>query len=352
MVSQTSNSRPEKAATSHQKKRKRQSGRQAAIKNKKLLIDDEQLDRFAGSSEEEVDDQDNDEFDDVSDDENEGPYLADNPMQQQEDEMSDDGDKDREREKDRDIENENTEEMSNDISDDEEESASGIQITSGLANAMSRILSSGATAHKASKSTGVSSAVILSKTKTPLQIQAAKEKKMQESLKESRRLNRERKLTALHVPLTVATSMAVSTPSDATGHSSLAAELQAERTHRRVATRGVVALFNAIAQHQAHPDQTATAAAAASDQADRAKKAPTGTTKLTKCGFLDLIKQKAAASSSQAANILSQPEGSSTVVGNKAALNGNNDAATKKWDALKDDYLMGNSKNWDQIDSD
>ena len=335
-----------------QKKRKRHPGRLATSKNKKLNVDEEPLDRFAGSSEEdEVDNQGNDEFDDDSDNEygnanessmpnhkfdDNGPNRSKNSIPGIQEKLDNYGD--------------DESESDSVISEDENEDSHGILITSGLANAMSRILSSsGASAQKSSHVS--SGTVILSKTKTPLQIQAAKEKKIQDTLKESRRLNRERKLKALHIPLTVATSMTVSNTGDVTYQNSLSAELEAERTHRRVATRGVVALFNAIAQHQIHPDETATAAASAADSVDPSKSTSVAaTTKLTKCGFLDLIKQKAGATTSGSAINKISAEKPSTMGGDDSKAE--KATRTKKWNALQDDYMMDSTKNWDEIDSD
>ena len=107
-----------------------------------------------------------------------------------------------------------------------------------MANAMARILGTSTT-------TGTSS-VVLAKTTTPLQKMQKKEKDELKALKEKRQANRERNLTALHIPLSVATTNTI----DDGGKLSVAQELEQERFHRRVATRGVVALFNAITTHQ------------------------------------------------------------------------------------------------------
>jgi hypothetical protein len=104
-----------------------------------------------------------------------------------------------------------------------------------MANAMAKIL--GTVAPQQS--------VILGKTKTPLQKMQQKEKEEELEMKEKRQANRERNLAALHIPLSVATTNTIED-----GHLSVTQELEQERLHRRVATRGVVALFNAISQHQ------------------------------------------------------------------------------------------------------
>jgi len=107
-----------------------------------------------------------------------------------------------------------------------------------MAGVMAKILGTSASSVK-------TSSVVLGKTTTPLQRLQRKEKEKIKALKEKRQANRERNLSALHIPLSVATSMQVDE-----GRLSISKELEQERLYRRVATRGVVALFNAIAQHQ------------------------------------------------------------------------------------------------------
>ena len=113
-----------------------------------------------------------------------------------------------------------------------------------MANAMGRILEIGTKGKN--KNVPLSSSVVLAKTVTPLQKLQQKEKDEQKAMKEKRKANRERNLTALHLPLSIATTSRI----ESGGKLSVAKELEQERFHRRVATRGVVALFNAITQHQ------------------------------------------------------------------------------------------------------
>jgi hypothetical protein len=103
-----------------------------------------------------------------------------------------------------------------------------------MANAMARILG-----------TATKSSVVLSKTTTPLQRMQKEEKESRIALKAKRHMKKERNLDSLHIPLSVATTFSVEG-----GGRSVAKELEKERFHRRVATRGVVALFNAISSHQ------------------------------------------------------------------------------------------------------
>ena len=248
--------------------------------------------------------------------------------------------------------------------EEDEEAESQFQITTGMANAMNRILSAPIKS-KVATTEGTPATVVLSKTKTPLQIQAEKEKKIQETLKESRRVKRERQIKALHVPLTVATNSfaALNRNANATS-SSLTRELEMERTHRRVATRGIVALFNAISHHQVKPEQTAVLAAAAAASSTATGEHHTNTTtasssaptKLTKNGFLDLIKQKAISSTT----LYDGKTPKSVAVNTTTTTNNNNNLKgdgsdrdnAKKWNALKDEYMMDSSKNWDELDDD
>ena len=107
-----------------------------------------------------------------------------------------------------------------------------------MAGVMARILGTSTIASRASS-------VVLAKTTTPLQRLQQKEKEKLHIVKLKHQANRERNLSALHIPLSVATSINIDE-----GRISITKELEQERFHRRVATRGVVALFNAISQHQ------------------------------------------------------------------------------------------------------
>ena len=207
---------------------------------------EENLDRFAGSSDEEEEepmappapaattfdnndytDEKNDANDGEDDDEEEDFAPRDEYLHHEWSEGKNSGD-------DEDDHN-NDEDDSSSIEEEEMDAATK------MANAMSRIL--GTNSDK--KSTPASS-VVLAKTFTPLQKLQRKEKEEQNAIKEKRRANRERNLTALHLPLSIATTNTIQSG----GQLSVAKELEQERFHRRVATRGVVALFNAITQHQ------------------------------------------------------------------------------------------------------
>lgn len=277
------------------------------------VVDDQNLERFAGSSDEEhengeeasdVDSSKSEEFDSNSDSdlhENKSPVSLSPGKKPQELEDLEDREEEEEEEVDPDVEN---------------------APSSGMANAMARILGTQVKTSSAS--------AVLAKTVTPLQRMAKKEKERMDEAREKRQANRERKLTALHIPLSVATTRA--TKSDESR--SIVNELELERTHRRVATRGVVALFNAITQHQ-------------KGTADNSK--PSANTKstqkqdvanMTKHGFLDMIKKSASENKVE-------PSSSQKDVESR-------NKTKPQWNALKDDYMLNSSKmkDWDKESSD
>ena len=208
---------------------------------KKILekLENEDLDRFAGSSDEE---------DEEKPMAPPAPLAAGTDTRSNEKEYSDDDDDDDDVVDDDSFDDENAIENTN-VGDDDIDDLSSVEgeepdPASKMANAMSRIL--GTESKSKTEKRPPSSSVVLAKTVTPLQKLQQKEKEQQKAMKEKRKANRERNLTALHLPLSIATTNSI----DSGGQSSVAKELEQERFHRRVATRGVVALFNAITQHQ------------------------------------------------------------------------------------------------------
>ena len=290
----------------------------AKRKNKKTkkdpeeMVEEEDLDRFAGSSaEEDNDDGGGHEYDDdEGEDEDEavamkGPEQGYEAPADDEDSSSDsDGDTNEAAKK---------EDAADDSSDDEEE---GSEKAVGLANAMARILGVAAKGTKGTKP------MVLSKTTTRIQKQAAQEREQAHEMKEKRQHNRERGLQALHIPLSVATSNQVKDTSKA-----LVRELETERIQRRVETRGVVALFNAIAQHQNQEAKDKEAALLSTDKKTDVKK-------MTKHSFLDMIKNKAAENSAATTKTTTKEKNE------------------PNWKALQDDYMLNPKKNWDQESSD
>jgi len=147
----------------------------------------------------------------------------------------------------------------------------------------------------------------------------------------------------------------------------IANEIEGERTHRRIATRGVVALFNAISKHRA---AVAAEAAAKEEEKRRVreegrgfgkkKNEEDGASTKTKHGFLEMIKKSAVAGESASKG--NDAHGGSKEHDAIGANGGNKDSATTTkgagkssvgWSALKDDFMMNSKlKDWDKEISD
>ncbi len=218
-------------------------------KQKDMLKD---LDRFAGSSEEEG-------RNDDTDDESLGSVQADidddDSGENEADVDNDDGDdsSDDDEYGESTVKNNNRMPKKTSAGTDSDDESSDDDATNdqsmqrGMSGAMSRIL--GLKAPAKAKET---KSVVLSKTFTPLQKQQKKEKEERDALRLKRKQRRDVNLTALHIPLSAATSRPIlgkNGASDAIANA-MGKEIEIESMHRRVATRGVVALFNTIAQHQ------------------------------------------------------------------------------------------------------
>ncbi|XP_028411666.1 RRP15-like protein [Dendronephthya gigantea] len=100
-----------------------------------------------------------------------------------------------------------------------------------------------------------------------------------------------------------------------------------ERTLRRIATKGVVKLFNAVNKHQKDLDAKLKTAPTEAKKAKVLKS-------VSKSSFLDMLKSN-----------------SNETVQHGNDVNGNEDKASK-WDILREDFMMGGKmKDWDK-DSD
>jgi len=233
------------------------------------------------------------------------------------------------------------------------------EVRTGMAAAMARILGRSlpkTKVHNGQKKKNEPSSVVLSRTRTPLQKLAEQEREKEKAQKEKRRLNLEKKeLEAFHIPLTTNPTL-ISTAAGSGGggmadSSSLviAKEIEHERLHKRIDTRGVVALFNAIAQHQkgelqlplssSHSAAAASSSSSAKNVGNNKKNTPV--TKMTKHGFLDMIKSKALGASAggkdrRVSNSKEEPEGGS----DKNAMK------EPRWTALRDDFMLNPKENW------
>jgi Rrp15p len=232
-------------------------------KETKAAVREENLDRFAGSSDEEENDHDEEEV------------GANDPTTKDIDVVGATHDEDDDEQEDENHEEEDDDSFPQDEfsegliptkqkdgaaaaavdpdDDDDDSSLEGGEAddaASKMASAMGRILGTRTitkTSRKKRSATSSEPSVVLSKTVTPLQRLQQQEREKEKKLREKRLANRERNLTALHLPLSIATTNALHAGNC---QLSVAKELEQERFHRRVATRGVVALFNAISQHQ------------------------------------------------------------------------------------------------------
>lgn len=222
----------------------------------------------------------------------------------------------------------------------------------GMAGAMAKILGL-----SAPSSTDKKKPIILSKTITPLQKLQKKEQSEENALIKKQKLRREVNLTALHIPLSVASSTPnfrnKKTDPDSAAKA-IAKEVEVERMHRRVATRGVVALFNTITKHQ---QQRAQQAAEASLPSANSTAKNQQVQSMTKYGFLDMLKQSATADSDKGDD--AKEEGKDKISNRKDKKNSSKESnetdGNKKvgWSALQDDFMMNSKlKDWDKEISD
>lgn len=143
-------------------------------------------------------------------------------------------------------------------------------------------------------------------------------------------------LTAMHKPL-------------GGGGEGMGTEVAMERIHRKVATRGVVALFNAISEHQRERTRRAAEAGILGSSSKQNKDNPEDVRAMTKHGFLDMLQKKGNTTNDSGEYV--------------ASTDGNNERrptttekagkeAKKKssgWNALKDDFMMNSKmKDWDK----
>lgn len=265
--------------------------------------------------------------------------------------------------------------QSDDYDDDELISSSftssqGANKGAGMANAMARILGGQLTMQPEKTSESASKKgtkpVILSKTTTPLQRLQQKMKTEEQALRQKRHNRRAENLSAMRLPLAPSAGMSAEklwketkksnrkrNIEDDNDAAAIANEIEGERTHRRIATRGVVALFNAISKHRA----AVAAEAAAKEQekqnareegrSARKKGEESGVSSQTKHGFLDMIKKSVKKDESGADGTRKQ--------GGSTPQNGENNKKESAvgWSALKDDYMMNSKlKDWDKMSDD
>jgi len=310
---------------------------------------EQNLDRFAGSSDEEEENDDDDSSASSS-------YEDEKPPKPIESDNDDDNENDTDPEK--------APSASNDEASSDEDEYDGPATTAttntndaqtiisqsntpgpvGMAGAMSRIL--GLRAPPSRQKKHPSSSVVLSKTTTPLQRLRTKE---QRELQESRVKRREKRawnLSAMHVPL----GMGVG---GVGGGEGIGREVAMERIHRKVATRGVVALFNAISEHQREKTRRA-AEAGLLGSSKHNKNNPEDVRAMTKHGFIDMLQKKGTTANDAGAKYVAVADGNDQIQpaaatsGGKAGKKGKKNSS-EGWNALKDDFMMNSKmKDWDK----
>ena len=205
----------------------------------------------------------------------------------------------------------------------------------GMASVMARILDTGLVTKASSSPSADSPAVVLSKTVTKLQKIQSEEREKQTSLSHKRGERKRISLVSMHVPLSLKqdrNNHAVS----ADVSDRMAQEIQMERVHRRIATRGVVALFNAIAQHQ-QKNISSDGVPQSSNVDGVAAGSEKKESVTSKRAFLVKIKESAVANSA-AIRLQSTNSGAKTTNSNIGTAK-----KTAGWDALKDNYMMGSN---------
>lgn len=172
--------------------------------------------------------------------------------------------------------------------------------------------------------------VVLSKTVTKIQKIQSENRLEQTSLSRKRSERKQINLACMYIPSRINNNSNKQTTLDAQ-------EVQKDRVYRRIATRGVVALFNAISQHQ---QQTAAGTSGMTNTSTGSLLAEKGgtnnsTTVTSKRAFLDKIKESAAKQ---------QITTTDKTITTQDNCDGTADVAStnkRGWNALKDDYMMG-----------
>lgn len=259
-------------------------------------------------------------------------YSSEEDKEEQEDSTSENEDSSQPTDEEEDEDSGAEQRNSEDEDEDEDFLVSTTETTKAqnMARAIARILGeSSSSNHDHTKQ-----AVILSKTRTKLQkLQSeALEEKKALSLKRSER--KQNNLSSMYIPPPIHSNSnsnkGYPSAASSTKKVEVAQELQNDRTYRRIATRGVVALFNAIAQHQREQKQEVTV----EESSD--KKNNSAVTSQRE--FIQKIKESTVTKqqSTQMAKI-------NTVHENKIRSTNSTNKKSTGWSALKDDYMMSSN---------
>ncbi|GMI05775.1 hypothetical protein TrRE_jg10104 [Triparma retinervis] len=189
----------------------------------------------------------------------------------------------------------------------------------GMAGAMSKILASAGALSESSRMKGKES-LVLAKTVTKHMKVITKEEREERAMKKKRAERRKKNLKVMYVPTKSGDPMVI----------------ESERTLRRVATRGVVALFNAISTHQHEAKLEA-------EPEDRKSRREKDAKFETKQGFIDKLKTQAEENN--------EGDEQEDKVETKKVTKKVKETKTEgsKW--LQDDFLMKSKlKDWDKGD--
>lgn len=197
-----------------------------------------------------------------------------------------------------------------------------------MARAMARLLGASSSADNEQDEV-----VVLSKTITKIQKLQLEARMEQSSLSLKQSERKQINLSSMYIPPPIRHNNKISSKAAASTNKALVAqEVQNDRIYRRIATRGVVALFNAISQHQREQQQQQQQKQKAIDASDKTKSSVS-----TQRDFIDKIKESVT---------IKQQEQTLETQNKNGQEKFSSAGANKKssgWNALKDDYMMSSN---------
>lgn len=119
-----------------------------------------------------------------------------------------------------------------------------------------------------------------------------------------------------------------------------------ERSLLRIATKGVVQLFNAIREHQSRVGEAITQSGTTTVKMERAVKSI-----VDKDKFLDRV-SKSARKEKAVTNGVKKERVNTAFKPKEIKKEVEEPESAAKWDVLRDDFLMNSAKDWDKEDSD
>ncbi len=197
-----------------------------------------------------------------------------------------------------------------------------------MARAMARLLGASSSADNEQDKV-----VVLSKTITKIQKLQSEARMEQSSLSLKQSERKQINLSSMYIPPPIRHNNKISSKATASTNKALVAqEVQNDRIYRRIATRGVVALFNAISQHQREQQQQQQQKQKAADASDKTKSSVS-----TQRDFIDKIKESVTIKQQEQTLETQNKNGQEKV--STAGAN----KKSSGWNALKDDYMMSSN---------